>query len=211
MYKIYINEVACYFIDTNELGTIAFAPSEKVLVSAFMGKSKELLNIVDMCEKNSKYDSVVIHYKDKLELISVFESLFVINEAAGGLVRNDENKYLFIFRRGSWDMPKGKLEKGESIEEAAIREVMEETGIRDVVLGDKIITTLHTFKDKKNRRVIKKSHWFEITTINQELVPQTEEDIDLAKWIDIVSFLNECKPVYKNILEVLHAYLIKNN
>jgi 8-oxo-dGTP pyrophosphatase MutT (NUDIX family) len=186
---------------------LTFAPEEKVLVSAFLGKKKELLNIIDMCEKNSKYDNVVVHYDDVEELISIFESIFVINEAAGGLIQNDNNRFLFIFRRGSWDLPKGKLENRETIEEAAIREVMEETGVQNIELGAKITETYHSFKDKKGRRIIKKSHWFKMNTTTQVLIPQTEEDIELAKWIDIPTFLAEYRPVYKNILEVIEAYL----
>jgi 8-oxo-dGTP pyrophosphatase MutT (NUDIX family) len=207
MYKIYINEVAVYLISTDQIGELKDLAADKTLTVAYIAKRKELLHVVDMCEKNCKFDNVVIHHLDGQVLIEAFESLFIVQVAAGGLIKNEENQFLFIFRRGSWDLPKGKIEKDETIEQAAIREVEEETGIKNVNLGEQLIITLHTFRDRKDRRVIKKSYWFMMDAPNQILTPQTEEDIDMAKWLHMDIFLKECHPVYKNIIEVIGAHL----
>ncbi len=78
-----------------------------------------------------------------------FKSLFHIVEAAGGLVANKEDKILFIHRLGKWDLPKGKLEKGEGVKEAAVREVEEETGITDLELLDFLQETYHIYTEKR--------------------------------------------------------------
>jgi 8-oxo-dGTP pyrophosphatase MutT (NUDIX family) len=206
MYTIYINEIECQLVSSHEFLNLKESLNANVLTSSYTGKSKNLLNIVDMCEKSSKYEKVIVHFHDSKILIEDFESLFIIQEAAGGLVANQDQKYLFIFRRNFWDLPKGKMEKNESVEETSIREVEEETGITNIKLGDPICTTLHTFVDRKKRRIIKRSHWFAMTTMNQDLIPQTEEDIEKAEWIDLDTFRSKCTPVYKNILHVLDTY-----
>ncbi|MBV9986191.1 MAG: NUDIX domain-containing protein, partial [Chitinophagaceae bacterium] len=99
--------------------------------------------------------------------------------AAGGLVQNENGELLMIYRRGKWDLPKGKLDKGESIEACALREVTEETGVRNLQLGALIDIGYHEYFDKYlQQEVIKETHWFRMSaTGTQHLVPQTEEDI----------------------------------
>jgi 8-oxo-dGTP pyrophosphatase MutT (NUDIX family) len=206
MYKIYINEVQCLIVGTSDLNLLPEFPSKKVLVAVYPGKVKHLLNYIDMCEKNPKIDTLVIHFSDYFLLLNDFLSLFKNQIAAGGLVRNEKNEYLFIFRRGFWDLPKGKIEKGESTELAALREVEEETGVNDLIIKKPICVTYHAFKNKKDNRIIKTSHWFYMETVHQNLVPQFEEDIEKAEWLSLEKFIAECKPVYKNILDVLESY-----
>src|ERR1700712_23652 len=82
--------------------------------------------------------------------------------AAGGLVINEKNEILFMFRRKVWDLPKGKVDPGESNEEAAIREVAEETGLRQIVLHEPLINTHHTYEEK-GKMIRKQTHWFRMT------------------------------------------------
>src|SRR5947209_6884568 len=92
--------------------------------------------------------------------------------AGGGIVQNDEKKILFQLRRGKWDLPKGKLEDGEAIEECAIREVEEETGLRNLQLGE-LVGVTHHFYTEKGRDLEKETHWFAMKVSGkQELVPQ---------------------------------------
>lgn len=105
--------------------------------------------------------------------------------AGGGLVLNQEQELLMIFRRGKWDLPKGKLDPGETIEDCAVREIKEETGLQDVILVRKLSITHHTYFDTYlQENVIKETNWFlMLAPGKQTLVPQTEEDITEIKWV----------------------------
>lgn len=202
MYKIYINDsdiILCHTEEKERLRT-DLAPD---LVVLYQGQQKALLNYVDMLEKNKKRKSIIIHSSEPKQLKKEFKSLFVVIEAAGGVIFNELNEILFIFRRGSWDLPKGKMDKGETKKQAAIREVMEETGITGVEIVHKIGKTHHMYRDK-GRRAIKKSHWYEMKTHKQPLKPQFEEDIAVAKWMSKDDFLRQDRKVYRSILNVLH-------
>ena len=104
-------------------------------------------------------------------------------EAAGGLVTNEKNEVLLIFRRGKWDLPKGKLDRGETLEECAVREVEEETGLRKVKLLKPLLVTYHTYHEG-SRFMLKISHWYRMSVQGeQNPVPQQEEDIHEIRWV----------------------------
>lgn len=124
-------------------------------------------------------------------------------EAAGGLVKSEENKYLFIKRNGFWDLPKGKLEPQEKKKHAAVREVQEECGIKVSSLKNKIIKTYHVY-EIKGKIVLKVSHWYAMTALaNQELVPQLEEGITEVKWFKKKDWAIVKTNTYPSISEVL--------
>lgn len=101
--------------------------------------------------------------------------------AGGGLIRKGD-KYLFIKRLGKWDLPKGKLDKGEKIEECAIRECEEECAVSGLKIIRELPSTFHLYPFKTTF-ALKRSHWFEMETdFNGELKPQTEENIEEVKW-----------------------------
>lgn len=115
-------------------------------------------------------------------LRKLFWHRFKIIRAAGGLVENEHGDVLFIFRRGFWDLPKGKIDDGESIEDCAIREIQEETGLQDLKLIKPICTTYHTY-EFSGEEILKESYWFLVQGQSSEkLVPQTEEDIEEIVW-----------------------------
>ena len=89
------------------------------------------------------------------KLFQDFTAHYKILEAAGGMVLNANRELLVIYRRGSWDLPKGKIDPGETKEEAAVREIQEETGLQEVELGNLICSTYHTYKNKKRKPDIK--------------------------------------------------------
>lgn len=124
--------------------------------------------------------------------------------AAGGLVFNQENKILLIYRRGAWDLPKGKLDDGETIEQCAIREVEEEVGLKNITLVSFIDYTTHTYFDKwVGEEVIKKAYWFKMQVPNQTLVLQTEEDIEKAVWINEYEWQKYKSDCYQNIQYII--------
>lgn len=205
MYEIYINETKLILTKSKKV-TRLIKPAKDTLIAAYPGKAKFLLNYVDMMEKGTKFKVIVLHTPNQKQLIADFESLFDTLEAGGGLVLNELNEMLFIFRRGFWDLPKGKLEHREKKKVGALREVIEETGIKSATIIRKLLVTRHTYKNKRNKRLIKKTHWYLMNTEKQSLIPQFEEDITEAVWLKKEQFLEDPRPVFKNIVDILDKY-----
>ena len=103
--------------------------------------------------------------------------------AAGGIVRNDEGKILMIFRRGVWDFPKGKVESGEGDKEAAVREVLEETGVECRITNPVPFSVFHTY-DTYGPKMLKETLWYEMEAVTGEVKPQTEEQIEQVMWVE---------------------------
>jgi 8-oxo-dGTP pyrophosphatase MutT (NUDIX family) len=140
---------------------------------------------------------------DLEKLKKAFFKHFTPVSAAGGLVENEKGELLLIFRRGKWDLPKGKLDKGETLEQCAVREVEEETGLKNVKLKKAIGITYHTY-DEFGKHMLKDSHWYLMKVKGkQELIPQTEEDIAELKWVkkkDLKDYLSNTFPSVKDVL-----------
>jgi len=134
---------------------------------------------------------------------------FIVILAAGGLVVNSADEALLIFRRGKWDLPKGKLDKGEKLEDCAVREVEEETGLRNVELLAPLIITYHTYHEG-SKFLLKESHWYSMKVSGeQKLIPQTEEDIHEIRWVPgtgLESYINNTHP---SVIDVLEAGFTK--
>ena len=205
MYKIYINSTPLILINDELVETYATKKGEH-LIARYAGQAKMLLNYVDMLEKTNRYDSIVIYDSNLEQLYADFVKHYLVLEAGGGLVFNPEQKLLMIYKRGHWDLPKGKIDPGETPEEAAVREVEEETGISGIQLGAFLTKTYHTFRDRKNKRALKLTHWYIMNAPNQELIPQAEEDIEKAEWIDLNVFKQSSFPTYGNIIELIEHY-----
>lgn len=140
---------------------------------------------------------------DLERLRRLFWKQFRVQQAAGGLVVNGKGEWLMILRRGHWDLPKGKLDEGETLERCAVREVVEETGIPEPTLGERICTTYHTFKDY-GHHILKESHWYRMSVEGvPDLIPQTEEDITDIAWLDREGVRKASEKAYPSILDVL--------
>lgn len=205
MYTIYINETPLLLKEAAGMPKNSIGDAQNV-VARYAGKPKHLSGYIDMLEKTNRFQSITLYAEDYEKLVSDFFSLFKLIEAAGGLVLNPAGEILFIYRRGFWDLPKGKIDKGESPSEAAIREVCEETGIKQLDLGAELKITYHTYREKDGRRILKRTYWYRMKTEEVALHPQVEEDIEEAVWMSLPAFFSgEEKRVYRSILEVLKA------
>ena len=133
--------------------------------------------------------------------------------AAGGLVTNPQGEILWIFRRGFWDLPKGKLDEGETIQTCAIREVQEETGLEHIQLHDLLKFTNHLYFDTYlKEEVVKRTYWFHMTIAKMQTgTPQTNEDIEKIEWHSLVKAKHCLEQTYPTILEVIESYRLKIN
>ena len=131
-----------------------------------------------------------------------FCSHFLEVPAGGGLVRNRAGQYLLIRRNNLWDLPKGKQEPDESIETCALREVEEETGLHNLILGPRICITHHTYKIF-GEKILKHTYWYQMEDDREEpLLPQTEENITEARWVEKECLPDYLEGTYPSIVEV---------
>lgn len=150
-----------------------------------------------------KVHAGIFLHPDLEKLKKAFWKKFVVIQAAGGLVLNEENKILFMFRRGKWDLPKGKLDPGESLEECAVREVEEETGLKKIELKTFLLTTYHTYHEN-GKHILKESYWYSMRVGgDQKLVPQTEEQITELRWVGKKEFPEMMSNTFPSIAEVI--------
>ncbi|MFY0674182.1 MAG: NUDIX domain-containing protein [Bacteroidia bacterium] len=160
-------------------------------------------NYYKLLDEHPEKKGVVIMNNDPNPTLHQFISHFKEIKAAGGLVVNDKGNVLLMKRRGMWDLPKGKVEEGEFMRQAAMREVKEETGLKKVKIKSTIRPTFHLY-DLNGELVLKTTYWYLMENKEEvELVPQTEEDIEEVKWVllkELKPYLNQTYPNIKMIL-----------
>jgi 8-oxo-dGTP pyrophosphatase MutT (NUDIX family) len=145
--------------------------------------TKELYKLISGFQQDKSVISINIYGPDIKHIWKIFRIYFTEVEAAGGLVKHASGKYLFIEKKGKWDLPKGHIESGETAEECALREVNEECGIS----GHKIIKLLepsyHTYS-WEGISYLKKTNWF-LMSYDGTLIfkPQTNEGITKVEWL----------------------------
>lgn len=141
------------------------------------------------------------------ELKNAFLKKFKVITAAGGLVINENDEVLLIYRRGVWDLPKGKQDDLESIEECAVREVKEETGVTELVLKRFLLTTYHTYREDGDS-ILKETHWFKMKAPgNTELIPQAEEQITMIQWSPLERAKELTRAGFPSIKDVIDEFL----
>jgi len=147
-----------------------------------------------------------IFYHNKLEdLKKAIWKKFQMIQAGGGLVQNGAGDLLFIFRRNKWDLPKGKLDRGETLEHCALREVKEETGLNQVKLGKLLLITRHAY-DENGKHLLKETSWYAMTVSKEQgLIPQVEEQITEIRWAGKTEMLKMIKNTYPLITDVIRA------
>jgi 8-oxo-dGTP pyrophosphatase MutT (NUDIX family) len=201
--KVYFNDKPLYLAD-------AVSPDIEPLVhhddTVYMDEfsSPGIKTMIHEMKQEKVHAGIFVH-EDLEALRKAFFKKFQIIPAAGGLVVNESGQWLFIYRRGKWDLPKGKLDKRESAEKAAVREVEEETGLHDVKLRHKIVDTYHTY-DESGHHILKETAWYLMQVSGeQNLVPQTEEQITALEWADPNNLKKYLSNTYHAIEDVLKA------
>ena len=162
--------------------------------------NQKLADLVAECER-TEISALIVG--DMTSNWKNFCTNYQIIEAAGGLVRNVDGNWLFIHRNGVWDLPKGKLEIGETIEKCAVREVAEECGIEEPTIIKHLTPTYHTYSIR-GQRILKPTYWYLMKSAdNSELVPQTEEGITDVKWISTDESIELSKESFGSIRQVV--------
>ncbi len=189
MYKVFVNDIPIILSTEKDLG-------EKYLSVPL--KEVKIKRIIKKINKGKLLYVNLYHDKREKLLKHLFKKLPVVT-AGGGMVLNPQKEVLFIYRNGRWDLPKGKVEKNESIETGAIREVEEETGVKNLKISKFLQTTYHIFQ-RKGRYRLKVTYWYEMTTDYEgELIPEEKEGIKKVKWKDMEKAQKALKKSYANI------------
>ena len=184
-YRIYINDNTLFIADV--------APKQLKKIQRLEAQGFDFPTFHKSLGKDPVQDYVLIDSNPKKLFDKIKKSCELI-KAAGGLVKSAKGNYLFIFRNKKWDLPKGKVEKGEKMKEAGLREVEEECGVKIHTNNKKLCKTFHVYT-LGNKLVLKKTNWYSMTVKGEpKLIPQKEEGITKAVWLGA----DELKPVLKN-------------
>ena len=197
-YEVFLRDKKIYLIGENFK-----IPRDNATLYVKYDSKENLLNKYELLVSEPAIKILCISHHDTQKLWNEFLSLFEIIEAAGGVVKNNSGEVLMIFRKEKWDLPKGKLEKKEKPEEAAVREVEEECGIPGVKIKKQAPMTYHSYK-LSEKKMLKRTYWYEMNyTGNKKPSPQKEEDITEVKWMKKDEIRKALKNSYPLIEEVL--------
>jgi 8-oxo-dGTP pyrophosphatase MutT (NUDIX family) len=201
--KIYFNEKPLFLTDsiTPEIEPFAHH-DDAVLIDEF---SHGGINSMIHEMRQDKVHAGIYLHSNVEELRKAFWKKFIMIKAAGGLVINEAGELLFIFRRGKWDLPKGKLDDGETLEACAVREIQEETGLQQVELKNHLVTTWHTY-DESGHHILKETAWYLLSAPKkQALTPQTIEQITQIEWAAPNELPKYVSNTFPAIVDVLKA------
>jgi 8-oxo-dGTP pyrophosphatase MutT (NUDIX family) len=189
MYKVFVNDKPLFL--TNQI----FKETDFQL---FLLESVDFKQLIVKYFQN-KIQKAYLYHPDEKEIMKVLKTKIPVNKAGGGLVYNKNGEVLFIFRNGKWDLPKGGTDKGEEIEDTAMREVEEETGVNGLSISKKLQKTYHIFK-RNGVYKLKITHWFEMqSTYDGIPVGQAEEGIEKVEWKNPEQIKEALKNSYENI------------
>jgi 8-oxo-dGTP pyrophosphatase MutT (NUDIX family) len=198
-YKVFINNRP--FSLMTEAGSAANVPGTLVVN---YDSPETLLLMMELAHSESVFfGHVIVLHNDPSRVLLKIEKLTRLIEAAGGVVRNLKGEILMIYRNDKWDLPKGKIEKGETPEKAAVREVEEECGISGLKIVRPLPPSYHTYRDGEEL-VLKKTWWYEMSTHDQsKLVPQQEEGITRVEWMNAEELKSALQNTFASVREVM--------
>jgi 8-oxo-dGTP pyrophosphatase MutT (NUDIX family) len=210
-YKIFINDKVLYLIDNPAKVEDILTSSTPYIIQPFKN-DKNLIKLLDILLGNLNSSNMVIYHPKVDEVLTALKAQFTYMEAAGGLVQNHFGDILLIHRLGFWDLPKGKIDEGETTEIAAKREVREETGLLYLQLEELIqmsgllnTCTYHSY-ELKGKQILKATYWYKMTTEDQhELIPQLSENIEKAVWLPRNEIPKLFPEMYPSIVDILKA------
>lgn len=189
MYKVFVNDKPLFL--TNQI-------VKETDFQLFLLESVDIHQVIVKMFQN-KIQKAYLYHPDEKEIMKKLKEKIPVNKAGGGLVYNKNGEVLFIFRNGKWDLPKGGIEKGEEIEDTAIREVEEETGVSGLAITKKLDKTYHVFI-RNGRYKLKITHWFEMNTqFEGTPKPQENEGIEKVAWLNPEQVQEALKNSYENI------------
>ncbi|WP_353163049.1 NUDIX domain-containing protein [Myroides odoratus] len=189
MYKVFVNDKPLFLTDKIEKETD---------FQLFLLDSVDIDKIIIKYFQN-KIDKAFLYHPDEKAMMKRLKEKIPVQKAGGGVVYNAEGKVLFIKRNGKWDLPKGGIEKYEEIADTAVREVEEETGVRELKVIKKLPKTYHIFKRNGKYR-LKITSWFEMSTsYDGPLTGQAEEGIEEVIWFDKEQIKEAMSNSYENI------------
>ena len=198
----YFNDKTIIITDS-ELMQIEIPNKIYVCKNYFETAFSELTHVIFETET----ELIFIQATDFEKVKTDFINHFTIIEAAGGIVEHSANGLLFIFRRGKWDLPKGKMELNESPELCAEREIEEETDVNNLQRIGKLTDTFH-FYEEKGKMILKISHWYQFkTNFEGNLIPQIEEDITAIQWVDVNDLNIQLANTFQAIKDVVDVFL----
>lgn len=207
MYKVFIDSLVVYFLK-NELDIKNISLKNATRIQLTKENFPDAISQLKQVSTTNNQQILFICY-DLESCWGLFKQMFEFRVAAGGVVINSENKILFIFRNGYWDLPKGHVDQGELIHDAAIREVEEECGITTPSISHELLTTYHIY-NYKGKKVLKENNWYLMTYDKKEpLIPQAEEGIEIAEWKNRDEAIVCIENSYGSIIDVVNSYLNK--
>lgn len=201
-FSIFMDNSKLILIHTDHLGYM-ISNNDQMWVEKYKNPN-QLQDFIEILE-NKDGSHLIVHNNDLEELWKVFQSRYSLISAAGGLVTNSKDKILFIYRRKMWDLPKGKMEKGEEIADTAMREVQEECGLNKLELVHFLVKTYHTYQNRKGDRKLKTTYWYHMKS-DDKPIPQTEEDIELCEYLSLKEFMDKPRKVYTTIWQVIDKF-----
>jgi 8-oxo-dGTP pyrophosphatase MutT (NUDIX family) len=202
-YKIFYNDRVVILTDKI---TKSFEKNEGLFYK--YQKKEELSELLNAFAHFTHHHILYVLHQDTDELLDIVKGGFTIVEAAGGVVKRKDGKLLAIFRRGKWDLPKGKVEKGEFYKQTALREVQEECGLTNIEIGKRLTDTYHTYSEN-GKNILKRTIWYEmLLNGNEEPVPQQEEGITGVMWFDYQSVSEIMKNTFESLKDTIIAMIV---